>query len=101
MLYAAYEGDTSNKQVAIKCPNSNIVCDGKLKGWKLVSDGYLNIVKTNKDNDEVPVVVWNILDEDWYKLDKYRNTLHYTKKITNVVMGNNEVKKAIVYVFYK
>ena len=97
MLYAAYGSNISNEQMALKCPNSNVMCNGKLKGWKLVTDDYSNIVKTNKESDEVSVMVWNIADEDWYKLDTLEKS-NYTKKVTDVVLEDERIKKAIVYI---
>ena len=99
MLYASYESNISKEQMALKCPNSKVMCNGKLKGWKLVVDEYSNVIKTNKENDEVSVVVWNIADEDWYKLDTFgKFSSGYTKKVTDVILDDERIKKAIVYV---
>ena len=98
MLYVAYGSNMNLEQMAYRCPNSKVVGNGKLCGWKLVFNVHADIIKSNK-NDIVPVVVWNIADEDWRMLDRYEGyPSYYVKEVVDVVLDNGETEEAIVYV---
>lgn len=98
MLYVAYGSNMNLKQMAYRCPNSNVVCNGKLHGWKLVFNVHADVIK-GKKNDIVPVVVWNIADEDWRMLDRYEGyPSYYVKETVDVILENGEKMNAIVYV---
>ena len=98
MLYVAYGSNMNLKQMAYRCPNSKIVSNGKLNGWKLIFNIHADVVKGNK-NDSVPVVVWDIAYEDWWMLDRYEGyPSYYVKEIVNVILDNGEVEEAVVYV---
>lgn len=99
MLYISYGSNMNLKQMAYRCPNSCVVCNGKLIGWKLVFNVHADIIETGKDKDVVPVVVWEIADADWKKLDMYEGyPSYYIKKTVNVILENGNVEEAIVYV---
>ena len=99
MLYISYGSNMNLKQMEHRCPNSYVVCNGKLKGWKLVFNIHADIIKTNNENDFVPVVVWNIADCDWRNLDMYEGyPSYYIKETVNVILGDGKNEKAIVYV---
>lgn len=101
MLYVAYGSNMNLQQMAYRCPNSKVVCNGELRGWKLVFNIHADVIQ-GKKNDIVPVVVWNIADEDWHKLDMYEGyPSYYVKEIVNVILENGEVEEAIVYVMAK
>lgn len=98
MLYIAYGSNMNLQQMAYRCPNSKIVGNGELHGWKLVFNVHADVIKGNK-NDIVPVVAWNIADDDWYMLDRYEGyPSYYVKEVVNVVLANGKKEKAIVYV---
>lgn len=87
------------KQMDYRCPNSYVVCNGKLKGWKLVFNFHADVIKTDNENDAVPVVVWNIADNDWDRLDMYEGyPSYYVKETVNVILDEGKIEKAIVYV---
>lgn len=101
MLYVAYGSNMNLRQMAYRCPNSKVVCNGELHGWKLVFNVHADVVKGNK-NDIVPVVVWDIADEDWFMLDRYEGyPKYYVRENVNVRLENGKNKKAIVYVMAK
>ena len=102
MLYVAYGSNMNLEQMAFRCPNSKVVCNGKLKGYKLVFNVHADVIKTNKEHDEVPVVVWNIADEDWYRLDMYEGyPTYYGREIIDVILDSGKTKKAMVYTMTK
>ena len=99
MLYIAYGSNMNRSQMDYRCPNSYVVCNGKLKGYKLVFNYHADVIKTNNENDIVPVVVWNIADNDWGRLDVYEGyPSYYVKETVNVILDNGNIEKAIVYV---
>lgn len=98
MLYVAYGSNMNLRQMAYRCPNSKVVCNGELHGWKLVFNVHADVIKGKKE-DVVPVVVWNIADEDWRMLDRYEGyPSYYVKEIVNVILENGKKENAIVYV---
>ena len=99
MLYIAYGSNMNVQQMAYRCPSSKIICNGKLYGWKLVFNIHADVIKTGNTSDIVPVVVWDIADEDWMMLDMYEGyPSYYVKEIVNVILENGEEKEAVVYV---
>ena len=102
MLYVAYGSNMNLKQMDYRCPNSYAVCNGKLKGFKLVFNVHADVIRTDDENDLVPVVVWNIADSDWARLDAYEGyPLYYVKQIGNVILDNGKSERAIVYTMTK
>ena len=98
MLYVAYGSNMNLEQMAYRCPNSKVVCNGELNGYNLVFNVHADVVKGSND-DKVPVVVWDIADEDWYRLDMYEGYPHYyVKEIVDVTLDNGNTEEAIVYV---
>ena len=99
MLYLAYGSNMNLSQMAYRCPNSYVVCNGKLKGFKLVFNVHADVIKTDNEDDFVPVVVWNIDSKDWDRLDMYEGyPSYYVKETVNVILDNGKLEKAIVYV---
>ena len=99
MLYLAYGSNMNLAQMNYRCPNSYVVCNGKLKGFRLVFNVHADVIKTNNEDDFVPVVVWNIADADWKNLDMYEGyPSYYVKETVNVILDNGKTEKAIVYV---
>lgn len=99
MLYIAYGSNMSVNQMAYRCPNSKVVCNGKLQGYRLVFNVHADIIKTDNENDIVPVVAWNIDLRDWKMLDMYEGyPSYYVKETVNVILEDGRTEKAIVYV---
>lgn len=99
MLYVAYGSNMNLEQMDFRCPNSKVVCNGKLKGWKLIFNIHADIIYTGNENDFVPVVVWKIADSDWDMLDMYEGyPSYYIKETVKVILDNGEVEDAVVYV---
>ena len=98
MLYVAYGSNMNLKQMAFRCPSSKVIGVGKLKGWKLVFNVHADIIKADATN-EVPVLVWDIADEDWDMLDRYEGyPSYYVKENVMVELDNGETVEAVVYV---
>ena len=99
MLYVAYGSNMNLEQMNYRCPNSYVVGNGKLNKWRLIFNIHADVVYTDNNEDYVPVVVWNIADNDWNRLDMYEGfPSYYVKQIVDVILDNGEIEKAIVYV---
>lgn len=98
MLYVAYGSNMNLEQMAYRCPKSKIVGNGKLCGWKLVFNVHADVIK-GKEDDAVPVVVWDIADNDWRMLDMYEGyPSYYVKETVNVILNDGKEEEAVVYV---
>ena len=99
MLYVAYGSNMNLAQMAHRCPHSKVVCNGKLYGWKLVFNYHADVIQTDDENNFVPVVAWDIADDDWDMLDMYEGyPYYYIKESVNVILDNGETAEAVVYV---
>lgn len=100
MLYCAYGSNCNLKQMAYRCPDSKKISVGMLKGWRAVFNIHMNIIRTNNEDEFVPVVVWDIkTKEDWKNLDMYEGyPSYYIKETVNVILDNGKIEKAVVYV---
>lgn len=98
MLYCAYGSNMNLDQMAYRCPKSKVVGNGKLYGWKLVFNVHADIIKADNDS-VVPVVVWDIDDDDWAMLDIYEGyPEYYIRTGVNVEFDDGHNDVAIVYV---
>ena len=96
MLYAAYGSNMNLNQMKYRCPNSGVVGNGIVSGYELVFNVHADIIKS--DDSYVPVVVWNIDDDDWDSLDAYEGYPdYYIKDTVSVTMDNGDVYKAVAY----
>ena len=97
MLYVAYGSNTNIEQMKERCPLSKIKGNGILKNWKLVFNYHLDIIR--EKGKSVPVVLWDINDEDWALLDRYEGyPKYYVKEKVKVKMENGKNVDAVVYV---
>lgn len=99
MYYVAYGSNMNLKQMDFRCPNSKVICNGKLIGWKLVFNIHADVIYTGNEKDRVPVVLWDIHNSDWKYLDMYEGfPNYYIKKSVEVILDDGEIVEAIVYV---
>lgn len=80
MFYIAYGSNMNLDQMMFRCPNSKRMCNGELRGWKLVFNTHADIIPTGDENDRLPVVVWLIAKSDWKNLDRYEGFPRYYVK---------------------
>ena len=69
--YIAYGSNMNLEQMDWRCPNSEVVGIGYLKGWKLVFNCHADIIPTGNDNDVLPVLIWKSEPKEWKTLDRY------------------------------
>lgn len=98
-LYVAYGSNMNIEQMAFRCPKSKRLGVGKVVGYKLVFNIHADIIRTDDLNDEVPVVIWDIHDDDWKSLDRYEGFPHYyIREKVLVTTDAGLITEAIVYV---
>ena len=99
--YIAYGSNLSVKQMAHRCPDAVIKGTAELKDWRLVFRLHATIEP--KPGWKVPVLVWEISNDDEANLDQYEGfPLYYRKEMITVTMtdlnGKNRRKvEAMVY----
>lgn len=104
MYYIAYGSNLNLDQMAFRCPHSQPLCRGILRGWKLVFNVHADIIETGNPEDAVPVLVWLIAKSDWKNLDRYEGyPVYYVKRVVKVELENAggepaEAANGIVYV---
>ena len=100
--YIAYGSNLSVEQMAWRCPDAKVVGKAMLKDWKLVFRVHATIEPC--PGREVPVLVWEISEQDEASLDRYEGfPRYYTKQEMEVDMtalgGKRPRKvKAMVYI---
>lgn len=104
IYYFAYGSNMCHKQMKERCPSSEFVEKGILKGYRFVYDGYSTYRKgavANIVNDESSVVegcIFLITKEDERKLDKYEGYPYsYCKKRVTVTGESGKVYEAFTY----
>lgn len=101
MKYIAYGSNMSVEQMAYRCPEAHIVGVGYLEGWKL--EFYLHAtVEPVKRDGKVPVVVWEISEQDEKNLDRYEGVpSYYTKERATVRLIDGEQVEGLIYLMRK
>ena len=98
MYYCAYGSNINWKQSAYRCPHSKVVGVGWLIGFKLRFNVHADIWQTLNKNDVIPVLIWDIAEEDWSNLDRYEGFPKYYIKSTVTVEYKHKAVSCIVYV---
>ena len=99
--YIAYGSNLSVEQMAIRCPDAKIAGMAALKDWKLVFKIHADIEPC--DGRTVPVLVWEISEQDERSLDLYEGfPSYYGKRELDITLtdlkGRNPRKvTAMVY----
>lgn len=99
MLYCAYGSNMNIGQMAYRCPNSHVVDTCNIRGWQIVFNTHADIIETGNYDDVLPVVVWEVPDEDWESLDIYEGyPLYYIKRDVVVEFYDGRKENAVAYV---
>lgn len=96
MKYIAYGSNMNIEQMKRRCPKALPIGKAILENYKLVFKGVADIIK--RENETVPVAVWEITDECERALDRYEGypTLYRKEYVKLIVNGKEET--AMVYV---
>lgn len=87
-LYCAYGSNLNIEQMSMRSPNSKIVVFTHLKNTCIVYQGTTDKVWATLERDEghsVPVIIWDLEEEDEEKLDEYEVVpFMYRKEIVEI-----------------
>lgn len=81
-FYAAYGIDINVNQMRCRCPEAYPFGWGVIEDYELEFRGLANIKKSR--GKTVPVVLWNITEEDEMGLDSFEDLSLYRKEIINI-----------------
>lgn len=99
-LYIAYGSNMDEKQMAGRCPTARLLGTAELEDYRLLFKGsktgaYATIEK--RKGGRVPVLIWEIGEQDERNLDRYEGyPVFYHKKEIEVQLGR-ERKTAMAY----
>lgn len=100
--YLAYGSNLNLAQMAYRCPNSRVYGTAVLKDYRLAFHGrsgnaHATIIK--KKGESIPVLIWDVPEEDEKSLDRYEGyPRYYFKKNVKAVMDTGETVTAMVYI---
>lgn len=100
-LYVAYGSNLNLPQMANRCPTAKVVGASELKDYKLLFRGGHGIAVATVEpckGSTVPVLIWEITDEDEKALDRYEGFPFLYRKEDVKVKLNKKNIKAMVYI---
>ncbi len=102
-IYIAYGSNSNLTQMQRRCPDARRLGTAVLEGYKLTFKGdsgeYYATIEPSEDS-EVPVVVWELSEQDEEELDEYEDyPLMYEKKYLTITL-NGKPYEAMTYVMY-
>ena len=101
-LYIAYGSNLHRAQMEYRCPGAKVIAKSQLHDYRLVFQGnrlgaHANVIP--EEGQDVPVVVWEITDQDEKRLDIYEGVAggYYTKEYLTIEV-DGEMKEALIYI---
>lgn len=99
MKYIAYGSNMVEEQMAYRCPNARLIGMGQLPNHRLEFYLHATVERSRAHGASVPVVVWEIDEEDEKNLDHYEGfPKYYTKHKRKVVMDDGSQIEGMVYI---
>lgn len=95
-LYLSYGSNINLEQMAFRCPDSKVITKGMISDYELQFKRVATIVP--KEGSEVPVLIWELGEQDELSLDKYEGFPHLYRKEDVEVEINGETQKCMAYV---
>lgn len=94
--YIAYGSNMNTEDMKKRCKTAKVIGTTKLSNYRLMFNRYATIVKDPASS--VPVVIWEISEEDEANLDKYESfpKLYHKEYITLYI--DNAKSEAMVYI---
>ena len=108
--YIAYGSNLNVRQMRLRCPHATICGTAKLDGWELLFKGsktgsYLTIEQSEKST--VPVVIWEVTEDDEKELDRYEgfpnfyNKREIKVKYKGIRTGKRRTVNAFAYIMHE
>ena len=106
IFYIAYGSNMLTDQMALRCPDSQLVTTGEIDGYQLLFKGSLTgsyATIEPKAGGKVPVYVWAITDDDEARLDRYEGYPDFYYKTTLEVTRHDTGKtvEGMVYIMHE
>ncbi|WP_418750020.1 gamma-glutamylcyclotransferase family protein [Frisingicoccus sp.] len=103
-LYIAYGSNMDEKQMAYRCPEAQLLGTAEVEDYRLLfkgsKTGAYATIEPQKGN-RVPVLLWEITEQDERNLDRYEGyPRFYYKKDLEIEFGG-ERKTAMVYIMHE
>lgn len=100
-LYIAYGSNLNLSQMKKRCPTAKVIGKSEIEDYELVFKGSkTNAVATIEpfEGSVVPVLIWDIRDEDEKALDRYEGYPNlYGKEEIKITLDDNHIS-AMVYI---
>ena len=108
--YLAYGSNLNVRQMKFRCPTARVVGTAVIEDYELLFKGsksgsYLTIEP--KEGSQVPVAVWEVLEQDELNLDRYEGfpTFYYKAEMQvamkGIRTGKERVRDAFVYIMHE
>lgn len=99
--YFAYGSNMNLEQMKYRCPNSKVKDSFFLEGFELEFKNqglgtYATVKKS--ENSKVPVVMWEITEQDESTLDRYEGCPSFYRKEYVSIEFNDEVHDVLIYI---
>jgi gamma-glutamylcyclotransferase (GGCT)/AIG2-like uncharacterized protein YtfP len=97
-LYFAYGANMDTEGMSRRCPSSKPLGLARLPRhrWIISSDGYANVVRDPRR--EVQGMLWDLALSDVPTLDRFEDVPRLYRKVTQPVISEKGVRRALVYV---
>lgn len=95
-LYIAYGSNINLEQMAYRCPTAERISTGFVENYELEFRRVATIIP--KQDNKVPVLVWELKPEDEKSLDRYEGFPNMYRKETIPVKIGDEVVDGMVYI---
>lgn len=100
-LYIAYGSNMHTGQMAQRCYSAKVLGKGILRGYRMMFRGaHRSGVATieRSDGDSLPVLLWEITEDDEKALDRYEGYPHLYRKEMIPVFFDGRKLRAMAYV---
>ena len=100
-IYLAYGSNLNKEQMAMRCPNAEILGTATLEGYELLFRGGRHSAVATiepKEGSSVPVLLWSITPRCEIALDRYEGFPYLYRKETVTVELNGDPTEAMVYI---
>lgn len=87
--YIAYGSNMSTAQMARRCPDAKLITTGWLDNHTLEFYLHATVEPSKWAEDRVPVLIWEISEQDEANLDRYEGVPRYYTKETATAQGTD------------
>lgn len=94
-LYLAYGSNINLEQMARRCPNSKVIGTAMIPDYELEFRGVATIVP--KKGAEVPVLMWEIDQQDEINLNRYEGFPRLYRKEIFEMEVNGKIREGMAY----